>query len=241
MIFLLGGIDRWWYPTYRECYNKIWEGKWEEHDPWNVTNRVELHLASNKLFRAFQGWVALSEAGAGKGTIRLCPTIKEQSAYYLLKALVDPSIKDKHLPGVHGMSLREELYPLINECLVTIPDVQPGDYVLWHCDLGHAVEYTHFGQNDSSVAYIPAAPMCPLNARYLKEQRITFLEGACGPDFQARDDNKTFEPTYDNRATEDDLTPLGKEEMGFAPYSVEPEDDERTREVVAKCNAILSF
>lgn len=183
----------------------------------------------------------MSEAGVNKGTIRLCPTIKEQSSYYLLKALIDPEMTDKRWPVIQGMSLREELYPLINECLVTIPDVQPGDYVLWHCDLGHSVEYTHDGDKDSSVAYIPAAPCCPLNAKYLAEQRVTFLEGAKGPDFQDRDNEKGLETTYENRATEEDMSEIGKRQMGFIPFTVEEDDDERTKRVVAKCNAILGF
>ncbi|KAJ2962334.1 hypothetical protein NQZ79_g2462 [Umbelopsis isabellina] len=236
-----GGIDRWHHQAYRKCYEKIWQGKWEEHDAWDVTERVNLHLQCNKLFRAFQGWVAMSEAGVDKGTIRLCPAIKEQSAYYLLKTLVDPEMTEKKWPQVHGIPLREDVYPLINECLVTIPDVQPGDYVLWHCDLGHSVEYTHNGDKDSSVAYIPASPMCPLNASYLVDQRTTYLEGAKGPDFQIRDHEKGLETTYEPHPSEDDLSDLGKQLMGFAPYTVGPNDDEKTKNIVTKCNQILGF
>lgn len=236
-----GGIDRWLLDDYREIYNKVWEGKWEEHDPFIATKRVELDKASNQLFRAFQGWVSLSEAGQEKGTIRLCPTIREQTAYYLLKPLVDPEITDKRWPYLQSMGLREELYPLINECLVTIPDVQPGDYVLWHCDLAHSVEYTHNGEKDSSVAYIPAAPMCSLNAKYLVAQRKTFLEGSSCPDYQFRHEDPTFEPLFENRGSEEDMSEAGKQLMGFAPYTADDNDDQRTKDVVAKCNAILGF
>lgn len=183
----------------------------------------------------------MSEAGHEKGTIRLCPIIREQTAYYLLKPLVDPEITDKRWPYLQSMGLREELYPLINECLVTIPDVQPGDYVLWHCDLAHSVEYTHNGEKDSAVAYIPASPMCPLNARYLVAQRSTFLEGSSCPDYQFRHEDPTFEPLYENRASEEDLSEVGKKLMGFAPYTADDNDDQRTKDVVAKCNAILGF
>jgi hypothetical protein len=238
---ILGGLDRYYVDEYRQCYDKIWEGKWEELDPWVVTNRVKLDNATNKMFRAFQGWVALSEAGVDKGTIRLCPTIKEQSAYYLLKTLLDPEISEKRWPSVQGMGLGEDLYPLINECLVTIPDVHPGDYVIWHCDLAHGVEFTHNGDKDSSVAYIPIVPMCPHNADYVVSQRPTFEEGACGPDFQDRHVTKTFEPLFENRATVEDMSLIGKQLMGYAPYTVEPNDDQRVKEVVAKCNAILGF
>jgi hypothetical protein len=72
-------------------------------------------------------------------------------------------------------------------------------------------------------------------------QRVTFLEGAKGPDFQDRDNEKGLETTYENRATEEDLSEIGKRQMGFIPFTVEEDDDERTKRVVAKCNAILGF
>lgn len=34
-----GAIERWEDPEYRECYRKIFEGKWEEYDGWNADHR----------------------------------------------------------------------------------------------------------------------------------------------------------------------------------------------------------
>ncbi|CAO3678564.1 unnamed protein product [Umbelopsis ramanniana] len=235
-----GGIERWWHDEYKQCYKAVWEGKWEELDSYDVSYRTTSPLPTNKFFRAFQGWIAMSEAGQDKGTIRLCPMLKEQTAYYLLKQLLDKEMK--HWPTVHSMSLRNELFPLINDALVTIPDVQPGDYVLWHCDLGHSVEYTHNGEKDSSVAYIGASPMCPMNAEYLVRQHETFLKGGKGPDFVDRDGDGGPEADFtENRTTIDDLSDIGKKMMGFLPYEVNEDDDERTREVTLKCNKILGF
>ncbi|KAJ2962337.1 hypothetical protein NQZ79_g2461 [Umbelopsis isabellina] len=235
-----GGIERWWHPEYKKCYQPVWDGKWEELDSYDVAYRTTSVLPTNKLFRAFQGWVAMSEAGVDKGTIRLCPMVKEGTAYYLLKQLLDKEMKA--WPTVHSMSLRDELFPLINEGLVTIPDVQPGDFVLWHCDLGHSVEFTHNGNKDSSVAYIGASPMCPMNAEYLVRQKETFRQGGKGPDFVERDGDLGPEEKFtEGRPTADDLSDIGKKMMGFAPYEVSSEDDEKTRAVTEKCNKILGF
>lgn len=36
--------------------------------------------------------------------------------------------------------------------MVSIPKVQPGDMVFWHCDGLHSVEDVHYGEGDSSGA-----------------------------------------------------------------------------------------
>ncbi|KAG2338313.1 hypothetical protein BDR05DRAFT_969383, partial [Suillus weaverae] len=43
--------------------------------------------------------------------------------------------------------------------MTSIPDIQPGDQVYWHCDTVHSVEQLHSGQKDSSIFYIPAVPL----------------------------------------------------------------------------------
>ena len=34
-----GAMERWEDPSYRACYQKIFEGKWDEYDPWNADHR----------------------------------------------------------------------------------------------------------------------------------------------------------------------------------------------------------
>lgn len=63
---------------------------------------------------------------------------------------------------------------------VHIPTVQPGDYVVWHCDSIHSVDPVHQGHVDSSVLYIPACPLTVENAKYLVRQRDCFLAGTIG-------------------------------------------------------------
>ena len=36
-----GAIERWEDPAYRACYNKIFEGRWEEYEPWNADHRSD--------------------------------------------------------------------------------------------------------------------------------------------------------------------------------------------------------
>ena len=87
-------------------------------------------------------------------------------------------------PG-RGQELSPSLHPhlRLNETMVHVPHVEPGDYVAWHCDTIHAVDKTHSGTSDSSVMYIPTAPLTERNAENLARQRDAFLRGVPPPDF----------------------------------------------------------
>lgn len=41
----------------------------------------------------------------------------------------------------------------IETSVVSIPKVNPGDAVFWHCDVVHAVEPDHIGKGDSAGQY----------------------------------------------------------------------------------------
>jgi hypothetical protein len=69
----------------------------------------------------------------------------------------------------------------------------------------------HAGQDYASVVYIGSAPDCPKNRAYLPKQKAAFLAGRSAPDFAAMD----LEVDFTGRATEQDLTPLGRQQMGF--------------------------
>jgi hypothetical protein len=69
--------------------------------------------------------------------------------------------------------------------MISLPRVNPGDYVIWHCDTIHAVDPTHRGAHDSSVLYIPVCPLTQRNAEALERQRRAFLVGGTSPDFGA--------------------------------------------------------
>jgi hypothetical protein len=91
--------------------------------------------------------------------------------------------------------------------------MQPGDTVFWHSDVVHAVENDHKGTRYSNVMYIASTAGCEKNSAYLAKQAPAFLSGRTPPDFAP--DN--FEVDFRGRATEADLTPLGRSQMGIPP------------------------
>ena len=88
--------------------------------------------------------------------------------------------------------------------------MEPGDTVFWHSDVIHAVENEHRGTDFSNVMYIASAPGCAKNSAYLERQALSFLRGKTPPDFAP--DN--FEVDFIGRGTVDDLTELGRAQMG---------------------------
>jgi hypothetical protein len=82
----------------------------------------------------------------------------------------------------------------------------PGDTVFWHTDICHAVGDEHAGRECANVIYIGSARDCPKNREYLPKQWQAFLPGRSAPDFAAID----FEVDFKGRATEEDLTDLGR-------------------------------
>lgn len=121
------------------------------------------------------------------------------------------------IPGVQQHIL-ENLHPHIMEAMVSIPEVNPGDCVFWHCDMVHAVEGICDSPTDSSVFYIPATPLCAKNAEYALKQRIAFELGRSPPDFPLNNCEEFFE----DRATPTDLTDLGRLTMGFGNIDYDP-------------------
>lgn len=66
--------------------------------------------------------------------------------------------------------------------MISVPKVNPGDAVFWHCDVVHSVE-EHTGTENSAVMYIPAVPLTPQNEGHIKRQNESFLHGQRPPDF----------------------------------------------------------
>ena len=55
-----------------------------------------------------------------------------------------------------GLRPSPEFHPhlRLDECMVSVPKVNPGDTVYWHCDVIHAVEREHTGSGDSAGNFI---------------------------------------------------------------------------------------
>lgn len=113
-----------------------------------------------------------------------------------------------------GQELTEQDHPhMSHNNFVSIPKVQPGDAVFWHCDTAHMVESEHKGTLDSSVFYVPVIPLCDLNAEYLRTQAAAFLNGTPPTDFPGG----IGESKHIGRATKEHIYEEGLPAMGLAP------------------------
>jgi hypothetical protein len=212
-----GSVERWLEENFRRVYRHVFSGDWKQYDPFDAAYRPDVREIASpavcSMFRTFQGWTALTPQGPGDGTLQLIP-IANAMAYVLLRALQD-DVPDDDLCGAmpgRALSIKPEWHGPLYEALSSIPQMQAGDTVFWHSDVIHAVEDAHRGNGYSNVMYISSVPACAKNNAYLGRQLQSFIEGKSPPDFPA--DN--FEVDFIGRATEADLTALGKAQIGFA-------------------------
>ncbi len=211
-----GSVERWLDKNFRNVYRHVFSGDWRNYNAFDPSWRPEAREIPSpavcSMFRTFQGWTALTSQGKGDGTLQLIP-ISNAMIYVLLRALQD-DVPETELCGAkpgRALSVEPEWHaPLLN-ALTSIPLMQPGDTVFWHSDVVHAVENEHKGQGYSNVMYIAATVGCDKNTAYLSKQAPAFLAGKTPPDF-APDD---FEVDFKGRATEADLTPLGRRQLGL--------------------------
>ena len=139
--------------------------------------------------------------------------------YMLLRAVQDDVPEDELCGAQPGraLSVNPEWHSLMIEALTSIPLMQPGDTVFWHSDVVHAVENEHKGAGYSNVMYIAATVGCEKNSAYLAKQAPAFLAGKTPPDFAS--DN--FEVDFIGRASEADLSALGRSQMGLPALAAE--------------------
>ena len=215
-----GSVERWLEPNFRNVYRHVLSGNWREYNAFDAAWRPDAQEfpspAVCSMFRTFQGWTALTKQGQGDGTLQLIP-IANGMVYMLLRALQD-DVPEKELCGAkpgRALSVEPEWHALLLEALTSIPVMQPGDTVFWHSDVVHAVENEHQGTGYSNVMYIAGTVGCEKNSAYLAKQAPAFLAGKTPPDF-APDD---FEVDFRGRATEADLMPLGRSQMGLPPLA----------------------
>jgi hypothetical protein len=211
-----GSVERWCDPSYQRVYGEVLFGDPARYDPFDATHRVTTEEIPSpavcSVFRTFQGWTALSQQGAGDGTLQLIP-IANLMGWILLRAL-QPDVAPDDLCGAkagRALPFDPRWHEVAASALVPIPRVQPGDTVWWHNDVVHAVEAEHRGKTSSNVIYVGAAPWCPKNAAFLPRQARCFSEGRSCPDFAPED----YEVDFEGRATVEDLTALGRRQMGL--------------------------
>jgi hypothetical protein len=170
-----GSLARWADPSYRAVYSSIWSGEPEKHDPYDLTLCKEANPklfsgpAHSSVLRTFQGWLALTEAGPGDGSLMVYPNVKTPLAYVLLRLFFEPpenkmdlmdaekwamNLEGNWFPGTFpddSQLLSSESHPhlRLEECLVSIPKMFPGDIVFWHTDVSQLSHQTqHIRLND---------------------------------------------------------------------------------------------
>ena len=211
-----GTVERWIDRGYQRVYEKVFAGDWRGYDPFDATHRLDTREipspAVASIFRTYQGWTALTRQGPRDGTLRLIP-MATGICYVLLRALQDDVPEDDLCGAAPGraLSVTPQWHGDLLTGAVSIPEVNPGDTVWWHTDVCHSVADTHAGREYASVIYIGSAPDCVKNRAYLPRQKAAFLAGHSPPDFAPMN----LEVDFKGRATEADLTELGRRQMGF--------------------------
>ena len=255
--------------VYNEIFGGNWEkyDPWESSSRLPVISDLYNGPGGCSVFRMFQGWLSMSNTGPREGTLMVNPLLGKATAYFLLRPFFQARtmiegdgsaflesknwrLEDGTTPVLQGAvpSNCQELNPLLHphldleNTMVHIPQVRPGDYVAWHCDSIHAVDKIHGGQDDSSVMYIPACPLTEANAEYLVQQRDAFSEGLPGPDFPS----SIGESQHIGRLTPDfvmqNIDKEAQQAMGLTRFDTERIDLlAKERRMLQRANGILGF
>lgn len=213
-----GALERWLLPAYQRVFANVFNGNLDQYDPWDAAHRTEVeeytveNTTKCSVFRTFQGWTALSDMIAGQGLLHVVP-IPEAMAYILLRPLLD-DVPDDELCGVapgRVLPVSEKWHPLLMEALSSIPALEAGDSVWWHCDVIHSVAPVENQQGWGNVMYIPAAPLCEKNLAYARTVKVALEQGASPGDFPRED----YERDWSGRFTLSDLNAHGKRALGM--------------------------
>jgi Protein of unknown function (DUF1479) len=214
-----GSVERWCEPTFRHVYREVFEGDPLAFDPFDAEGRTTTREIPSpavcSAFRTFQGWTALTRQGPGDGTLKLVPIARTMP--WMLTRALQPDVPEGDLCGAapgRALGALPQWHGELLAGLVSIPEVLPGDTVWWHQDVIHAVEDHHKGRGYSNVIYIGAAPWCDKNQAFADKQATAFLAGRSSPDFAPED----YELDFAGRARADDLSSLGRMQMGLQPW-----------------------
>jgi hypothetical protein len=112
----------------------------------------------------WQGWLGISRCGPGEGTLLVNPLVRESGVYSLLRPFFMARrgvgevggdrgryLEEGHWEFKGGEKMGSELQGAMPGCaqeypeglhphlelertMVHVPQVRPGDYVVWHCD-----------------------------------------------------------------------------------------------------------
>jgi hypothetical protein len=127
-------------------------------------------LGACSMFRMFQGWLSMSRCGPNQGTLLVNPLLRESMSYTLLRPFFRPrkSVADigqaeflessnwvftaatemtSEIQGANpgsGQEFPDGQHPHLEleKTMVHIPEVRPGDFVVWHCDSKYLLSLT---------------------------------------------------------------------------------------------------
>jgi hypothetical protein len=213
-----GALERWLLPAYQQVFASVFRGDIERYDPWDAAHRTEVeeytvdNTTKCSVFRTFQGWTALSDMIPHQGLLHVVP-IPEAMAYILLRPLLD-DVPDDELCGVAPgkvLPVSEKWHPLLIRALTSIPALDAGDSVWWHCDVIHSVAPVENQQGWGNVMYIPAAPLCDKNLAYAHRVKAALEVGASPDDFPRED----YEAHWEGRFTLAEVNLHGKRALGM--------------------------
>lgn len=250
-----GSLERWEDPEYSSVYQSILKGNWEKYDAFDAKHRIDANMdlyngaGSCSTFRFFQGWLSMSDTGPGEGTLRVCPMLRHATAYTIMRPFFDLETNqlkthgdvDSVFPGSVKGAAQEYTtawhpHLVLEQTMVSMPKVEPGDYIAWHCDSIHSVDPQHNGKGDSSVMYIPTVPVTPKNIEYLIKQRkaaTMFSPPGDFPDAGGKGE-RGFEGAVD--WSEGEVEGLKAMGMGRERWSVTEEMSEGERRVIELAN-----
>ncbi|KAI4166084.1 MAG: hypothetical protein LQ342_000515 [Letrouitia transgressa] len=233
-----GSCERWEENGYGRgaVYNRIFEGHWEDYDPWEMTCRLpvksDLYNGAGgcSTFRMFQGWLSMSDTSPGEGTLMVNPLLGKATTYFLLRPFFQPK---QSLTG--SPFLRNDNWTLEDQSTATLQGAVPSNSI-------HAVDKTHAGNSDSSVLYIPACPLTEANAEYLFCQRDTFAEGTPAPDFPTGEGESKHRGRLTIDYVMENISREAQQAMGLMKYDSELSGlPVRERRTMKRANEILGF
>ena len=213
-----GALERWLLPAYQQVFRHIFNNRFAQYDPWDAAYRTEVNEYQSgtttkcSVVRTFQGWTALSDMQPGQGLLHVVP-VPQAMALLLLRPLLS-DVPEEELCGVEPgkvLPVSERWHPELIAGRCSIPALEAGDSVWWHCDVIHSVAPVEDQQGWGNVMYIPAAPMCDKNRAYVHQVAQALTAGVSPGDFPRED----YEVNWQDRFTPQHLNARGRQALGL--------------------------
>ena len=74
------GIAKWKDPSFRRVYRHIFEGQWQNYDPFEIDYRTQTE--SGSFFPAFKGLISMTDSMT---TMKVLPMLRESTSLWILR------------------------------------------------------------------------------------------------------------------------------------------------------------